>query len=747
MPAAEHSISAPAPESAGRRGRGWKLLRQSLTQYDGSKVSVARGLRNALGVAVPLIVGAMMGRIEPALVMATGALNVGFADSTDPYLTRGRRLLAATLLVSLAVYCGALSGWTAAGALAAGAVWSFGAGLLVSLGTQIGNIGVTSICVLLIFASRPLGEREAALCGLLALGGGLFQTLLSVLPWPGRPYEPERVALASLYVSLGRLGGHAVASTEAPPATGNANAASAAIAARQGDHSLASVRYRALLDQGERIRACLVTLHALRARVERGEHPAQLPGLLEGFFGASSMVLDAVGETLRTGVPRVGQTAPIAEAERMLEAFRALPASGESGVLIADIQTQMDALTRQLRVTFDLANHATPSGSVAFARSEAARPWWLRGSGSLSTLRANLSLRSTAFRHAVRLAACVAAADALGRGLGWTRPYWLPLTVTVVLKPDFSSTLARGILRLSGTFAGLGIATALFHILPQSLPVEIGLIMAATFVLRWTGPAHYGVLALSVSELVVLLVALTGVAPEQVIMARARNTALGGGLALLAYWLWPTWERSQAGEIFARMLDAYGAHFEGIARAFSGDGPDSTETLDRTRSASRLARTNLEASVDRLAAEPATAPEERDRWEAMLASSHIFAHSIIMLHASLLAAPESLRTLGRNRAFLEFVEHITRTLAALAAVLRGADPRSVAFPDLREVHYRLVHSGEPMAAPHTLISVEADKMVNSLNTLREQVLRGAAGRGNPSNAKTFSARAGPVQRA
>ena len=728
MPAPELSIAPPTPEPAGRWPRAWKCFRQTLTDYDGSKVNVARGLRNALGVAVPLMLGAMAGRMGPALVMATGALNVGFADSTDPYLPRGRRMLGACVLVSLAVYCGALCGWTPLGALAAAALWSFGAGLLVSLGTQLGNMGVSSTCVLLIFASHPLAAREAALCGLLALGGGLFQTLLSVLPWPVRPYEPERQALASLYLSLARLSRQAVAATDAPPGTGKVTEANAAIAARQGDHSLASDRYRALLDQGERIRACLLTLHALRDRVEHVDHPALLPKLLNEYFDGASRVLEAAGETLRTGQPWSGQPTPVAEAERILEAFRGLPRESEPRVLIADIQTQMDALTRQLRVTFDLANHATPSGSIAFARSEAARPWRLRGGGGLSTLRANLSLRSTAFRHAVRLAVCVAAAAAVGRALGWPRPYWLPLTVTVVLKPDFSSTLSRAVLRLLGTFAGLGIATALFHLLPQSLPVEIGLIMAATFVLRWTGPAHYGVLAMSVSELVVLLVALTGVEPGQVIMARARNTALGGALALLAYWLWPTWERSQVGDIFARMLDAYRVHFELITRAFAGEGPDPTAALDRTRSASRLARTNLEASVDRLASEPATTPEERDRWQAMLASSHIFAHSIIMLHASLLAAPDSLRSLGRNPAFQEFVQHISRTLEGLAAVLRGADPRTVTFPDLREVHYRLVHSGEPMAAPHALISVEADKMVNSLNTLREQVLRGGAAR-------------------
>jgi uncharacterized membrane protein YccC len=342
--------------------------------------------------------------------------------------------------------------------------------------------------------------------------------------------------------------------------------------------------------------------------------------------------------------------------------------------------------------------------------------------GGLTTLRANLTFKSTAFRHALRLSACVTAADALGMTLGWYRPYWLPLTVAVVLKPDFSSTFSRGVLRLAGTFVGLGLATALFHMLPRTLPVEIGLIMAATFILRWSGPAHYGVLAMCVSELVVLLVALTGLEPGQVIMARARNTALGGTLALLAYWLWPTWERSQVGEIFARMLDAYRKHFELLTRAFTGEGPELTAAMDRTRAASRLSRTNLEASVDRLAGEPGMKPEELGRWHSMMASSHIFANSMIMLHARLLAAPESLRGLGRNHAFLDFVHAVLVTLDRLAAVLRGADAKGLRFPNLRECHYRLAHTGEALAAPHTLINVETDKMVNSLNTLREQVV-------------------------
>ncbi len=369
-----------------------------------------------------------------------------------------------------------------------------------------------------------------------------------------------------------------------------------------------------------------------------------------------------------------------------------------------------------------VAHNATPAGSRDFARTEAARPQRLRLGSSIATLRANLRFDSTAFRHAVRLAICVAAADALGRLLGWYRPYWLPLTVVVVLKPDFSSTFSRGVLRLAGTFAGLGIATALFHLLPQNVPVDIALIVAVTFILRWIGPAHYGVLAMTVSELVVLLVALTGVAPAATILARARNTALGGTLALLAYWLWPTWERTQVADYFARMFDAYRDHFALLVRAFSEGADDiSAGLLDRTRSAARLARTNLEASVDRLSAEPATTARERSHWNSMLASSHIYAHSIIMLHASYLTAPQQWKTLAQSPPFQDFARAVTGALESLAAMLRGRPAPAVSFPDLRAAHYQLVNSGNPLAAAHTLVSLETDKMVNSLNTLREQI--------------------------
>jgi len=139
----------------------------------------------------------------------------------------------------------------------------------------------------------------------------------------------------------------------------------------------------------------------------------------------------------------------------------------------ADATWQVDALIGQLRMATELAAHATPAGLQEFQRHEAQQPWYLRVGGVVAMLRANLSLRSSVFRHAVRLAACVALADVLARSLHIGRTYWVAMTAAIVLKPDFTSTLNRGLLRLAGTFAGLTICHGPVRD-PHSLPARAG---------------------------------------------------------------------------------------------------------------------------------------------------------------------------------------------------------------------------------------------------------------------------------
>jgi len=108
--------------------------------------------------------------------------------------------------------------------------------------------------------------------------------------------------------------------------------------------------------------------------------------------------------------------------------------------LLLDARRQADALAGQLRSTVELTSHATSAGGAAFDRREARQPWTLRITGALAALHSNLRLQSAAFRHALRLAGCLAVGQIASRFLGWQRAYWLPMTIAIVLKPDFAAT-------------------------------------------------------------------------------------------------------------------------------------------------------------------------------------------------------------------------------------------------------------------------------------------------------------------
>jgi uncharacterized membrane protein YccC len=390
--------------------------------------------------------------------------------------------------------------------------------------------------------------------------------------------------------------------------------------------------------------------------------------------------------------------------------------------MLADARSQVDALAGQLRTVLDLVEHTTGRGLAEFERHEATHPWKLQLAGTRSTLAANLHLESATFRHAVRLAVCVVIAEILPRILHWGRPYWVPMTVALVLKPDFTTTFSRGWLRLLGTFAGLIVATALFHWVHPPPGLEIAFIAVFAFLLRAYGQANYGILASAVTALVVFLFAVTGVSPSEVVVARGLNTLAGGIIALLAYRLWPTWERTQAPDALARMLDSYRAYFQAVRDAYLKEEGSTGVALDRTRLAARIARSNLEASVVRMRAEPGNSGDGIARFDRILADSHRFIRAAMALEAGLLTS----RPVPGRDAFRTFSNDVDKTLYYLGAGRRGAGtrgrPAAADFPDLREDHHALLESGDPHIPRYALVNIEADRIVNSLNTLTCEIL-------------------------
>ena len=144
----------------------------SAARLDRTQSDPVVSARNALGVALPLAIGALLGSAAFGLPSTIGALQTAFADRPGPYRLRMLRMLgtalAAALTSGLAVACSRSDAASTVLLLVLG----FGAGLLLTGGPSATQVGVAATGAALVLGHNPLPPSDAVHVGLLVLAGG-----------------------------------------------------------------------------------------------------------------------------------------------------------------------------------------------------------------------------------------------------------------------------------------------------------------------------------------------------------------------------------------------------------------------------------------------------------------------------------------------------------------------------------------------------------------------------------------------
>jgi uncharacterized membrane protein YccC len=710
-------MTEPAQPSA------WNAFVATLKNFETTKINSRwMAMRNAIAVALPLAIGELLGNALGAVAISTGALNVAYSDGRDPYRQRARRMLTWSILGALGVFVGCISGRYHVAAIPVTAIWAFVGGMCIATSSRAGDLGLNTLVMVIVFSARaalsPLYALETAL---LVLGGGLLQTTLALLFWPVHRYEPERRAVGSAYRTLAdeidpKPNTPALAALNPPT-----QQVQDTLAAISRDSDLEDARFRMLFDQADRIRISVFLLDRLRSelggRDDDNSTGALAVACVDNLRSATANLIRHVAQCLALGQASSDDTQDLKAVEDAAAHARSM--CGSHDVAGQELTSAVNSLVGQLRAVVRLTANVTPGGMEEMAAKEAAQPWRFQAASWIATLRANIDWRSPVFRHALRLAICVAGGDAIGRSINWQRSYWIPMTIAVVLKPDFSSTFSRGVLRLLGTFAGLAFATLLYHLFPAGPFLECILVFVFTYALRLLGPANYGIFSVAISGLIVFELAAAGTAPGVVVLLRAMNTALGGILALVAYTLWPTWERRNIGDVLAEMIDACRAYFDAVMERFAHDSETLQSDMDNKRREFRRIRSEAAASIGRALAEPGINPEKANALRSIQASSLSLFSAILAIEASV--QPDTAHT--TPEAFNKFANDVEFLLYHMAASLRGTAAGATTLPKLRDDHARMLESRDAFSSNDQFILNETDRLTTALNTLREQVTR------------------------
>ena len=678
---------------------------RSLIELKPRDVPLSVALRNTLGLAVPLGIGIATDHVGIGLGIASGALNTMFLDQPGPYRLRMQRMLLGALGAGVSAFAGSLLGAHAILMALAALICGVTGGMLVALGPNAGRAGLTCVILLLVMGADPQGFRGAASAGLLIFAGGLIEMLLALAAWPLQRYRPERSALARVCRELAAITHRPISPNRLerpPPVTQGLLDVEQLLNGTHRARGAEMERFRVLARIVERVRLELLALGDIVNTLPDGDARHTLLRLRE----YASRTLDGIGEALEHGTTAEATSGAVEGFDAALTSLEEL-SRAEDPPQIAVAFARAQALGGQLRAAIRNAGFAGSRGELEAEEKEARLPAALRPMSPLATLRANLHLQSVAFRHALRLGVCVCIAVIAERAFGYPHGFWVPMTTAIVLKPDFAGTFSFGLLRVIGTLAGLVLTTALLHYALGNVWAQLALLAVLSVGFRMLTTMNYGLGVMMLTGLIVILLAFYGIAPGDTMLVRAIATTIGCSFALTAYALWPTWEQLRPS--LATMIESYRVYFSTL---FDGG----IDLRRDARTASRSARTNAQASLDRLRGEP-----KRDETLIALAES-VFANANRFVRASM--ALEAVLQDSRDRPaqdeVLAFAKRVDAALGEIADGLRYG--RVAQVEGLRQCERALAKTlaAETQGEAHVVaiaIADACDRVTDSINTL------------------------------
>src|SRR5712691_1097159 len=561
-----------------------------------------------IAIWVPLAVGIAFGNRSLALLPAMGGLMSIMVDQGGPYLLRVRRVATAGVGGgALGLLVGSLihgRGWVAV------AVLVLVAGVSTIL-ARLGSVGSVTGLQLVVYSSLgvgPLGALRPWWHTALEFGVGVAWALLLLVPgWLRSPRSVERRLVAGVYLDI----------AEGLRAIGTPRAA----AARRTATAALNAAYDALL--------------TVRARSDGRLRPAMhLVAILNAShpMAEAATALRASGERPPQWVTdTIGRLADVIAGYAGAGQLPVIPAQWSASPGAVALRESMVSLSRVISGNWAPPSAAVPAGRARVMgrlRAGAENAWEQLVGGWI------------AWTFTIRLMACMAVAAVLSEVLPLQRSYWVPLTVAVILKPDYGSVFARSLQHSIGTVVGAVLGAAILAVVPFGpwLLVPFGILAA---LLPYGKARNFGLSATFLTPFVVLLIDLLTPGGWRLASDRALDTVLAAAVVLLVgYAPWPvSWQAHLPGK-FASTLQVICDYMdESLVTAWSGntaDGNGSQQKSEQQKGAqpragqppwrSRLRRrasralSDLRAEYQRTMSEPAAVSRRASGlWPAVVA--------------------------------------------------------------------------------------------------------------------------------
>lgn len=348
-----------------------------------------------------------------------------------------------------------------------------------------------------------------------------------------------------------------------------------------------------------------------------------------------------------------------------------------------------------------------------------------------NTLVENLSFSSTFFRHSLRMTITLLLGYIAGRFLPFQNPYWILLTIVVIMRPGYGLTKQRSIERILGTIVGGLIAFGFLYI--TSNHTILGILCVVSMLLGFTfSNTNYKIGATFVTIYVIFIYGILTPNVNEVIQYRILDTLVGAVLSFTAsYLLWPSWEFLNVRTFLEKAIAANREYLHQISIYYNKKG-EVTTSYKLARKHAFIEIGNLMASFQRMIQEP----KSKQRQKSQVFKLAVLNHTLLSSLASIGTYVQSHKTTKASEAFNIVVNTVMRNLDQAIAVLNNKESAllsedekarlEVSFSELKSIRAKELHEDLENDDDFKLKLEEAQLVIEQLiwlTNLSENILK------------------------
>jgi len=599
------------------------------------------GVKITAGSMVPVVVCAYLGQFEAGVLMSLGGLVVGLSDT--PGAPSHRRLgmlstVALSMLTNLAIV---QVGFSVALTTAVMALLGFLFAMFAVFNSRSATVGTMCTMMMLFNAQQAVSEGDLWLRLLYLAGGGIWYMLISMSMMQFRPY---RIAQQELSESIRQVADFIRLKAEFYDPKTDLDENYRKLVEKQIEVNTHQERVRDILFQSKRsikdttkigrlltlVFTDIVDLfeHGMAAQYDYNtiRDSYQATGILPKFrllLVKIANEMDNMAYDLNANrMPR-----PLYRFDRDIAELKAatddIERSGQTGIPLRRLIINLRAIIRYLENIYSYGS--ANISEIPKEEIDSASKFVTREPIDWKKFRDNLSLKSSVFRHALRLSIVLSATFLVLRTIDFhpNGTYWILLTILVILKPGFALSRERNVQRLVGTVLGGLIGAAVLmtvHGETARFVLLIGFFLTAFSLFR----LNYIASVVFMTPYVLILLSFNGMSGFEMAKERILDTFIGSSIAFLSsYVVFPNWESSQFAQNMRALLLANYRYMAQALPILSGRDLSVTD-YKLVRKEVYIASANMGSTLQRMLTEPRWRQKHSKEINRFVILNHIF---------------------------------------------------------------------------------------------------------------------------